>query len=75
MKRLFRLPFSRDRVRRDVDNELDFHLAGRIEELVARGMSRADAELEARRRFGDRAHVEAEVERIDVAAHQRRAFR
>ncbi len=74
MKRLFRLPFSRDGVRRDVDAEVDFHLQGRIDELVAGGMSRADAEREAARRFGDRAAVEAEVERIDVALHQRRAF-
>ena len=59
MKKIFRLPFSRDRVRRDVDTELSFHLEGRIEELVAKGMSRADAEAEATRRFGDRTHVEA----------------
>jgi putative ABC transport system permease protein len=72
MKRLFRLPFSRDRVQRDVDAELSFHLEGRVEELVARGMSRADAEREALRRFGDRATVEAEVERIDVATFERR---
>lgn len=75
MKKIFRLPFSRDRVHRDVDTELSFHLEGRIEELVAKGMSRADAEAEARRRFGDRTHVEAEVERIDVATHKRRALR
>jgi len=75
VKKIFRLPFSRDRVRRDVDTELSFHLEGRIEELVAKGMSRADAELEAGRRFGDRAHVEAEVEQIDVTTHQRRALR
>jgi putative ABC transport system permease protein len=75
MKKIFRLPFSRDRLRRDVDTELSFHLEGRIEELVAKGMSRADAELEAKRRFGDRTHVEAEVEQIDVATHKRRALR
>jgi predicted permease len=75
MKRLFRLPFSRDRVRRDVDTELSFHLEGRIEELVAGGMPRADAEHEAIRRFGDRAHVRAEVEHIDVSTHKRRALR
>src|SRR6185312_17313103 len=74
MKKIFRLPFSRDRVRRDVDTELSFHLEGRIEELVARGMSRADAELESKRRFGDRTHVEAEVEQIDIATHKRRAL-
>src|SRR5579862_9920792 len=75
MKRIFRLPLSRDRVHRDVDAELSFHLEGRIEELVAGGMPRADAEREARQRFGDRAKVEAEVERIDVATVERRAFR
>ena len=75
MKRLFRLPFSRDRMHRDVDAELSFHLEGRIEELVARGMSREDAEREASRRFGDRSHVEAEVERIDTSTHSRRALR
>ena len=75
MKRLFRLPFSRDRVRRDVDNELTFHLEGRIEELIATGMTRADAELEARRRFGDRALVEAEVAQIDYSAERQRDLR
>jgi len=34
------LPFSRARVRGDVDAELSFHLQGRIEELIAAGMSR-----------------------------------
>jgi putative ABC transport system permease protein len=75
MKRLFRLPFSRDRMRRDVDTELSFHLEGRIEELVARGMSREEAELEAARRFGNRKLVEAEVEQIDYSTHKRKALR
>jgi putative ABC transport system permease protein len=75
MKRLFRLPLSRDRVKRDVDEELTFHLEGRIEELMAGGMSRPAAEHEAMRRFGDRARVEAEVERIDVTTVERRALR
>ena len=74
MKKLFRLPFSRDRLRSDVDTELSFHLDGRIEELVAAGMSRKDAEREAQRRFGDRAHVGVELEQIDVSAHERRAL-
>jgi putative ABC transport system permease protein len=75
MKRLFRLPFSRDRMRRDVDAELSFHLEGRIDELVARGMTRADAEIEAARRFGNRELVEAEVEQIDLATNKRRNMR
>ena len=75
MKKVFRLPFSRDRVRRDVDTELSFHLEGRIEELVASGMSREDATREAGRRFGNRGLVEAEVEQIDYSAQRRRDLR
>ncbi|HVT38887.1 MAG TPA: ABC transporter permease [Gemmatimonadaceae bacterium] len=75
MKRIFRLPLSRDRVHRDIDAELTFHLEGRVEELVAGGMSRKNAEREALARFGDRAKVEAEVERIDAATFQRQRLR
>jgi putative ABC transport system permease protein len=75
MKRLFRLPFSRDRVRSDVNTELNFHLEGRIEELVASGMSREDAQREAQARFGDRGLVEAQVQQIDFSIHRRLALR
>jgi putative ABC transport system permease protein len=75
MKRLFRLPFSRDRVHRDVDTELSFHLEGRVEELVAGGMSREEAEREAQRRFGNRGLVEAEMEQIDFSAQRQRDLR
>jgi putative ABC transport system permease protein len=71
MKRLFKLPLRRDRVMSDVGDELDFHLQGRIDELIASGMSREDAEREARARFGDRTKVEAEVESIDLTTLQR----
>ena len=53
LRRVFRLPESHARARRALDDELRFHLEGRVEELVAQGLSRADAEAEARRRFGD----------------------
>lgn len=75
MKRSFRLPFTRQRARSDADAEVSFHIQGRIDELMATGLSRADAEREALRRFGDPAGIEAELERIDVAMHRRRAFR
>lgn len=39
---------------RDLDREVAFHLAERMDELAARGMSPDDASLEARRRFGNR---------------------
>lgn len=54
-------------VREDVDAELRFHLEGRIEELMTGGMSRDDAETEARRRFGDTDRIGAELETIDGA--------
>jgi putative ABC transport system permease protein len=50
---------------------LSFHLQGRVEELVAQGMPRDEAEREALRRFGDRARVEADLERMDAAAVDR----
>ncbi len=42
----------------DVRRELDFHLAERTDELIDQGWSEADAEAEARRRFGDRQAIE-----------------
>ncbi|HEY7569100.1 MAG TPA: ABC transporter permease [Gemmatimonadaceae bacterium] len=44
---------TRARVARDVDEELSAHFTMRIEELVRGGMSREDAEREARKHFGD----------------------
>ena len=53
LRRVFRLPLTRARVRNAVNDELRFHLEGRIEELMATGLARDEAESEARRRFGD----------------------
>jgi putative ABC transport system permease protein len=52
-RRVFRLPSSRSRVERAVDDELHFHIEGRVREFIAQGMTREQAETEARRRFGD----------------------
>jgi predicted permease len=66
MKRVFRLPTSRNRIEAELDAELGFHLEGRIEELMEReGLSRADAEAEARRRFGDLEAYRAQARAID----------
>jgi predicted permease len=52
--RRFRFPtLTRDRARREVDEELEFHLAIVAAHLVAQGWSHAEARTEARRRFGD----------------------
>ncbi len=46
---------------RDLDRELDFHLAEKTDDLVARGMPRRDAEREARLRFGHRQGLKEET--------------
>ena len=46
---------------REIDDELSFHRERTIEELKARGLAAADAELEARRRFGPARHRRALV--------------
>ncbi|MFN2564286.1 MAG: ABC transporter permease, partial [Gemmatimonadaceae bacterium] len=54
-RRLFRLPWrTPSQIRRDLDEELAFHLDMRAAELVAaHGLSPEDARREARREFGD----------------------
>src|SRR5690606_5386752 len=63
-RRAFHLA-HRGRVRRDVDDELRFHIEGRIEEFAAAGMTRDEAEAEARRRFGDWNEYERQARHID----------
>ena len=54
MRRLFRFPtLTRARAKREVDEELEFHLTIAAADLVARGWTPDDAAREARRRFGD----------------------
>ena len=50
-KRLVNL-IRNDRLSSDIDRELQFHIDERVAELVASGMSAADARREAERRFG-----------------------
>ena len=74
VRRAMEVPPSRHRVRRSVEDELRFHLEGRIEELVAAGMPRAEAEAEVRRRFGNEERIREECESIDLATHRRRSL-
>ena len=53
VRRLFRLPQSRARLLREMDDEMRFHLEMRIADLRKQGLSETDAEREALRRFGD----------------------
>jgi predicted permease len=70
---VFRLPLGTRAVRGEVKDELRFHLEERIEELIAQGYSREEAEREARERFGDLHQVEAQLTRIDLRTARKRA--
>jgi predicted permease len=73
MRRIFRLPGTKRRVDEDLEQELRFHLEGRIEDLMEReGLSHAAAEREATRRFGDYDEYRREVREIDNAILRRR---
>jgi putative ABC transport system permease protein len=66
MKRVFRLPSTRRRLEDELEAELRFHLEGRIEELMEREhLTRAQAEEEARRKFGDYEAYRREARHID----------
>jgi len=65
-RRLFRLPrFSRRVVERDVDDELEFHLAMRAEKLRRLGADERTASAAALARFGDPSRVRDECITID----------
>jgi predicted permease len=67
-RRAFRFAFRGWRVEDETDDEIRFHLAQRIETLIARGLSRDAAEREALRRFGPYDQGRAQM----VAAAQHR---
>jgi predicted permease len=69
VRRAFRLPLHRpDIAEAHTDDEIRSHLEMRIEALMARGMSREQAEAEALRRFGPLPDARAELQ---AAARQR----
>lgn len=57
---------------RDLDEELAFHFEQTVEELMQRGMTRPQAEAEARRRFGDERRWRRELGKLDRQAEARR---
>jgi predicted permease len=73
VKRLFRdTSRTRDDVRRDVRDEIAFHLEMRVEELIRAGMSAADAHGAARREFGALDAGTHALARIDDGIERRR---
>ena len=74
-RRDFDLPPAPERVADAVDEEFAFHIEQRRQQLIADGLSPAEADAEVRRRFGDVDGYRKEVARIDRRAlrGQRRA--
>ncbi|UCD23745.1 MAG: ABC transporter permease, partial [Gemmatimonadota bacterium] len=56
---------SRDRVRADIDDEIEYHFEESIAQLVAQGLSVEDAVRETERRFGNTQLYRRRLERID----------
>ena len=65
IRRYIKAASSAKNVRRQVDAELAFHFAMRVDELVAQGMSPDAARAEAEKRFGDVAEVRDRLARLD----------
>jgi predicted permease len=62
---MIRRPFRLNRVERDVDEEIAFHIAERERKLIARGASPDDAHARAMAQFGDIRAVRTEMLTID----------
>ena len=70
IRRAFRLALRRsDLTAAEIDEELRFHIESRIDQLVARGLTRDQASAEARRRFG--ISWDDAVARVHDAGHAR----
>ncbi|HEV8365059.1 MAG TPA: ABC transporter permease [Gemmatimonadaceae bacterium] len=59
--------FRSNRISRDIQREIDFHIAERVDSLVAGGMSEAEARLVARRQFGNVGAQHEQTRRMDIA--------
>jgi predicted permease len=67
--------FWRRSVSQDVDDEVSFHFQMRVDQFIAAGMSRADAERAAREKFGDVGAVRTELVGIGTRSRRRRDWR
>ncbi|MEO7360901.1 MAG: permease prefix domain 1-containing protein, partial [Gemmatimonadaceae bacterium] len=74
VRRLFRLPPSQSQISGELRDEFEFHIEGRVEQLIVQGRSRADAEREVRAKFGDYETHWKHTRHIDEATmrHNRR---
>ena len=58
--------FWRRDPKHDARDEIGFHLDMRVRDLLDSGLSREEAEREARAEFGDAASVQEQLERIEL---------
>ena len=73
-RRLFRVGGGAERAKREVDDELAFHLEMRVRKLMADGLDEAEARTEAERQFGDVGAVRETLIGIDEAGARRRRW-
>jgi hypothetical protein len=66
IRRALRILRGKRAVPSDIDAELAFHLAARVDELRGRGLSEEDARAQAQREFGDVAAARLELTEIDT---------
>jgi predicted permease len=69
VRRVFRIPFSRTGIEREIDDEIAFHVHTRVDRLVAQGLTRDEALRRAWQQFGDTRSVRGEMLRIDRQRH------
>jgi predicted permease len=70
-RRVFRLPSTRERLARELDDEVRFHVEMRVARLIAEGVPYDDARAEAIRRFGDVDDLRTYVHDIERTHMQR----
>ena len=74
LKRVFRLPFTRARIDSALREEFRFHIQERVDQFVAAGMPRPEAEDEVARRFGNYEAYRKLAMRIDEETMRQRTF-
>ena len=75
VRRAFRLPVSSGQIARDLEDEVAFHVAMRVQALERTGLSHEDAIAEAQRKFGDVQDLRDYCVAIEVPHMQRALFR
>ena len=71
VRRILRLPDTRERLTRELDEEVRFHVEMRVARLIAQGVPYDDARVEALRRFGDVDDLRDYCQTIEDAHMQR----